>query len=117
MTTVLAGGCFNQIHAGHIYFLKKAKSLGDKLVVVLANDRNNTKPYAIAAKERKKNLQALGIADEVLIGHSSDFSSTIKKIKPNIIALGYDQTLPCETKIKTVRIRKFGGYSSRKINA
>ena len=116
MTVVLAGGCFNRLHAGHIYFLKKAKALGDKLVVVLAHENNNKKPYAVDADERKKNLEALGIADKVIIGHSSNFSETVRKVKPDIIALGYDQTLPEGIKkMKVIRIHKLGDYSSRKI--
>jgi cytidyltransferase-like protein len=123
MKKVLAGGCFNKIHPGHIYFLNKAKALGDYLVVVLAHDRNNKKPYAIPAKERKKKLQELRIADKIIIGHPTDFLKTVKKAKPNIIALGYDQRLGREMenkikemKMKTIRIKRFGKYNSRKID-
>ena len=119
---VLAGGCFNKIHPGHLYFLIKAKALGDYLVVVLAHDRNNKKPYAIPAKERKKKLHELRIADKIIIGHPTDFLETVKKVKPDIIALGYDQKLDKEMrkkikklKIKIVRINKLGNYSTIKI--
>jgi len=113
---VLAGGCFNKIHLGHIYFLNKAKALG-YLVVVLTNDKNNKKPYAVPAKERKKQLAALKIADKIIIGHPTNYMKTVKKVNPDIIALGYDQELPkgIDTDAKIVRIRKFRNYSTRKL--
>ncbi|MEM7819330.1 MAG: adenylyltransferase/cytidyltransferase family protein [Candidatus Aenigmatarchaeota archaeon] len=122
MKKVLCGGCFNHIHKGHIYFLKKAKSLGDYLIVVLAHDKNNKKPYAIPAKSRKKYLEKLKIANKIVIGHPKDFMKTVKKYKPDIIALGYDQKLSKDIRnklkkinIKIKRIKKFGDYSTRKI--
>lgn len=112
--TVLAGGTFNSIHPGHIYFLNEAKKLGDELVVVLAHDRNNKKPYAVLAEKRKKLLKSLGIADKILIGCVKDKTKIIKKINPNIIALGYDQKLPEGLMgFKVVRINKLGNYSTR----
>ena len=91
---VLAGGCFNLIHPGHIYFLKEAKKLGDVLVVVLSHDKNNNKPYAILAEKRKNMLEFLDIADEVVIGDAYDKIKIVRGIKPDIIVLGYDQKLP-----------------------
>ena len=38
MVTVMATGTFDILHLGHIYFLKEAKKLGDKLVVIVATD-------------------------------------------------------------------------------
>lgn len=111
---VLAGGSFNAIHPGHIYFLNEAKKLGDKLVVVLTHDKNNKKPYAVLAEKRKKLLKSLGIADKILIGCAKDKTRIIKKIKPDIIALGYDQKLPEGLKsFKFARINKLGNYSTR----
>lgn len=122
MKKVLVGGCFNRIHKGHIFFLKEAKKLGDILIVVLAHDKNNKKAYKVSAKKRKKNIQELRIADKIIIGDEKNFCKVVLKEKPNIIALGYDQTLPPgveniieKMKIKVVRIRKFGNYSTRKI--
>ena len=118
MKRVLAGGCFNKIHPGHLYFLNKAKGLGDCLVVVIAHDRNNKKPYAVPAKARKKRLQELKIADRVITGHPTDLMKTVKRVRPDIIALGYDQELSkgleeLHKKIKIRRIRRFGSYSSK----
>lgn len=111
---VLCGGCFNTIHPGHIYFLKKAKSFGHKLIVVLANDVNNKKPYAIPVKKRKKMLESLNIADKVVVGDEKDFMKVIRKEKPDIIALGYDQHIRIKNfNGKIVRIKKYKQYSSK----
>lgn len=122
MIKVLCGGCFNKIHKGHLYFLKQAKSLGDYLIVVLANPKNNKKAYAIPLSKRTVNIKKLGIADRVVTGHPKNFLNTVKKYRPNIIALGYDQKLSLDVKkyakskkIKVRRIKKFGNYSSKKL--
>ena len=122
MKKVLAGGCFNLIHPGHEYFLKEAKKLGNFLVVVLTNDANNRKPYAVPAEQRKAALERLAIADKVLVGETDDFTAVLRKFRPDIIALGHDQELVEATKkesekmkIRVVRIGKFGDYSTGKI--
>jgi len=104
---VLVGGCFNKIHPGHIYFLEESKKLGDELIVVLTHDKNNKKLYNSSAKERKKLLESLSIADKILIGDIKDKTKIVKKVKPNIIALGYDQKLPSGLdNFKYFRIKK-----------
>lgn len=111
---ILVGGCFNSIHPGHIYFLKEAKKLAGKLIVVLTNDKNNKKPYAIPAKERKRLLESLNIADEILIGDPGDKTKIVKKVKPDIIALGHDQKLPEGLEgFKYIRIKRLGNYSTK----
>jgi FAD synthetase len=119
METVLTGGKFNRIHPGHIWLLKKAKSLG-KLVVVIANDKNNNRPYAVPAKQRKKQIELLGIADEVVIGNVKDFHKAAMKIDPSVIVLGYDQKMPIELeklgkKVRIVKFKKHGNYSTGKM--
>jgi len=91
---VLAGGVFNIIHPGHVFFLKKAKALGDYLVVVIAHDKTaaRTKKYKIVDQDtRKKNVEKLGIADKVVIGDERDFLKVVREERPDAIALGYDQ--------------------------
>jgi len=96
MKNVLAGGVFNIIHPGHEFFLKKSKEVGDYLVVVVANNRTArlTKKYPVLDQEkRKKNLEKLGIADRVVVGDEKDFMKVVRKEKPDVIALGYDQEM------------------------
>lgn len=122
MVKVLAGGCFNRLHEGHVYFLMKAKALGDELVVVVANDSHNRKRYAVRAGIRKENVEKLGIADRVVIGDPDGFVGVVLRERPDIIALGHDQSLPKdveerlgELKAKVVRIDRHGDVSSSKL--
>lgn len=101
MQKVLVFGSFDLIHPGHIYFFKKARALGDYLIVCLARDniyklQKNRKPL-FAERERKKILESLKYIDEVIFGDTdlrkiADYN-IIKKIKPDVIALGYDQKI------------------------
>lgn len=119
---ILTGGKFNKIHPGHLWLLKKAKELG-YLIVVLAHDKHNIRSYAVPAAKRKKMVQALGIADKVVVGSSKGFVGIVKKHKPDIVVLGYDQRLPdIETgdyiqqrKIIVIKLKKYGKHSTRKL--
>ncbi|MFA4820272.1 MAG: adenylyltransferase/cytidyltransferase family protein [Candidatus Aenigmatarchaeota archaeon] len=123
MKIILTGGKFNKIHPGHVWLLKNAKKLG-YLVVVLANDKHNKKPYAVNSRKRKAALEKLGIADKIIIGSPKSFVLVLKKYKPNVIVLGYDQKLPEGTedyvkknKIKLVKFKCYRSYSTRNLCA
>ncbi len=83
--------------------MRSAKVLGDKLVVVLSNDAHNKKPNAVKATERKKWIEALGIADKVVIGDAKGFADTVRREKPDVLILGYDQRLPDPETEQTVK--------------
>ncbi len=91
---VFAAGCFNRIHPAHLRLLRHARTLGDKLVVVLSNDAHNHKPNAVPSTLRKKKLESHRIADEVLVGDPDGFAPMLKRVNPQILILGYDQKLP-----------------------
>jgi cytidyltransferase-like protein len=91
---VFAAGCFNRIHPAHLRLLRHARTLGDKLVVVLSNDAHNRKPNAVPAVERAKRLRAYGIADDVIVGDADGFAATLHRVTPDVLVLGYDQKLP-----------------------
>ncbi len=96
MKKVLVGGVFNLVHPGHVFFLRKARELGDYLIVVIANNRTAclTKDYPIIDQRiRKKNIEKLGIADKVVIGDEVDFMKVVRKERPDVIVLGYDQKM------------------------
>jgi FAD synthetase len=92
---VLVGGCFDLLHYGHISFLKKAKSYGNYLLVVLESDENvrrvkgDTRPIH-TQKERKEMLEALKCVDEVMelpaMRTDTDYFEMMHKIKPDVIA-------------------------------
>lgn len=95
LRVVLAGGVFDIIHPGHIYTLNAAKSLGDTLVVVIATDKTAKKMknrIPLHNQEQRKNLvNALSMVDLCIIGQEGDIFKTVEKVRPEIIALGYDQ--------------------------
>lgn len=95
MTTVMAFGSFDVLHPGHIYYLKKAKSLGDKLIVVVARDETIQDVKGITPKypekARVENVRDLRIADKVVLGYETDKYEIIEEFNPAVIALGYDQ--------------------------
>jgi len=92
---VLAGGVFDIIHPGHIHTLNAAKALGDVLVVAIATDKTAQKMkkrQPLHNQELRRELvSCLSMVDKAIVGHEDDIFETVKAIKPNIIALGYDQ--------------------------
>lgn len=80
-----------------------------RLIVVLAHDSHNKKPYAIPAHDRMGNLESLGIADEIVIGDAKDYEKVVEKYKPDVIVIGYDQTMPknIKTNAKIIRMPRF----------
>ena len=96
LRVVLAGGVFDIIHPGHIHTLNSAKALGDVLVVVVATDTTaqkmkKRKPLH-KQNQRKDLVSSLSMVDLCIIGQEGDIFKTVEIIKPEIIALGYDQT-------------------------
>ncbi len=98
---VLVGGVFDILHVGHIHFLKQAKELGDELVVIVAHDetvrRQKHRDPINPAEDRAELLRAIRYVDEVYIGSPGviDFN-LVKRIDPDVIAIGPDQSFNCE---------------------
>jgi len=92
---VLAGGVFDIIHPGHIHTLRAAKALGNVLVVVIATDKTAQKMknrIPLHNMELRKDLvRSLSMVDFAVVGYEGDIFKSVELIKPNIIALGYDQ--------------------------
>ena len=95
LIVVLAGGVFDIIHPGHIHTLNAAKGLGDVLVVVVATDNTAVKMKKRrplhSQEQRQELVNSLSMVDLCLIGQENDIFKTVNHIKPQIIALGYDQ--------------------------
>lgn len=93
---VLAGGVFDIIHPGHIHTLNDAKKLGDVLVVVIATDKTAIKMKKREplhnAQLRQELVSSLSMVDLCIIGDEDDIFKTVDLVKPQVIALGYDQT-------------------------
>lgn len=92
---VLAGGVFDIIHPGHLHTLRGAKALGNVLVVVIATDTTAKKMknrMPLHNMELRRDLvSSLLMVDYAMVGHEGDIFKTVQFVKPDIIALGYDQ--------------------------
>ncbi|MCX6695356.1 MAG: FAD synthase [Candidatus Altiarchaeota archaeon] len=130
MRVVVATGVFDIIHPGHVLYLEEARKLGDKLVVIVARDehvrmRKGRQP--IPEEQRLLVVKSLKPVDDAVLGDLDDLMKPIVDIKPDVIALGYDQDIDEKElekisglgfKPKVVRVRKHwtGGLNStRKI--
>jgi FAD synthetase len=94
MTRVMASGVFDILHPGHLRYLKEAKDLGDELVVVVATDatvrRRKHEPIT-PERMRLEIISALRMVDRAYLGTDGDMFGVVERIRPDIIALGYDQ--------------------------
>ncbi|RLI07924.1 FAD synthase [Candidatus Bathyarchaeota archaeon] len=117
-TTVLASGVFDLLHYGHIRLLEEAKKRGGpdaRLVVIVARDetvrRRKGKGPVIPEDQRRALVEALKVVDEALLGYEDmDLAAVIDKIRPDVIAVGYDQD---EIERQTRRIAREKGLSLR----
>jgi cytidyltransferase-like protein len=96
LKVVLVGGVFDLIHPGHIHTLKAAKAQGDVLVVVVARQSTAQKIKKYRKiyhdeKLRRDLVTSLNFVDLALIGKEGTLYDTVEYVKPNVIALGYDQ--------------------------
>lgn len=93
-TVVLTGGVYDLIHRGHIVTLNEAANLADFLIVVVAHDitveNRKRKPFH-SAEDRAALLNALDMVGAAVIGDEHDHMRVVRRIKPNVIALGSDQ--------------------------
>ena len=100
MKTVAVSGGFDPIHIGHLRMFKKARELGDKLVVILNNDNwlMTKKSFIFMPEnERKEILEAFKYVDEVVLSYheqnpkDSSVCSELEVIMPDIFANGGDR--------------------------
>jgi len=134
MKKVLIFGTFDLLHAGHIEFIKKAKEMGDYLIVILNSDksiekRKGRKPIFIYS-ERKKILSAIKFIDEIIAGPNKEtldsINNLIQRIVPDVIVLSSKQKVNKREiddlkkrgifpKIRIIKATKKYKYSSSKI--
>jgi len=108
---VLANGCFDLLHVGHIRYLQAARELGDVLFVGINSDaavarlKGKGRPLMPAA-ERAEILMSLRAVDHVVVFEEDTADRLIASLKPNVHAKGTDWSgvLPEEA-----TVRKIGG--------
>lgn len=96
---VLASGVFDLLHLGHVKFLEEAKKIGGKdaeLVVIIARDitveENKGRKPIMSENQRRALVESLKVVDEAVLGFEKfDLGDVIERVKPDFIALGYDQ--------------------------
>ncbi|DAC27438.1 MAG TPA: FAD synthase [Candidatus Thalassarchaeaceae archaeon] len=96
MTRVMAVGVFDLLHAGHLHYLEQAKALGDYLTVVIAHDdtvRKRKHEPVTGSDLRCRLVAGLKPVDEAIVGNhpNTPMYDILDIVKPDIIALGYDQ--------------------------
>jgi rfaE bifunctional protein nucleotidyltransferase chain/domain len=94
---VLANGCFDLLHVGHVRYLGGAKALGGKLVVAMNSDssvrrlKGEGRPL-MPEGERAEIIAALADVDAVVIFDEPDVRALIREIRPDVQAKGTDYT-------------------------
>ena len=92
---VLANGCFDLLHVGHVRYLQAARALGDALLVGLNGDdsvrrlKGPGRPLMPAA-ERAELVAALAAVDAVLVFHEDRLDALIARLRPDVHAKGTD---------------------------
>jgi FAD synthetase len=124
---VLASGVFDLLHLGHVKFLEEAKHAGGEnaeLIVIIARDstveRVKGKKPIVPEDQRRALVESLKVVDMAVLGlENLDINQVVTKIKPDVIALGYDQEqmmydvetylkIHKKSSVKIVKIGKFG---------
>ncbi len=109
---VLANGCFDVLHVGHVRYLEAAKDLGDLLIVGVNSDQQARKLKGegrplLAQDQRAEIVAALEAVDFVTIFDEPTVTELLLALKPDIHAKGTDYTE--ETVPERDVVRSFGG--------
>lgn len=110
---VLAGGVYDVLHLGHLAVLAEAKTYGDVLVVVVATDvtvetLKGRRPV-FPEEDRRALVESLKPVDAAILGYEDvgmGYEQVIDEVKPDIIALGYDQDSVLRTITELVQKKK-----------
>jgi D-glycero-beta-D-manno-heptose 1-phosphate adenylyltransferase len=109
---VLANGCFDVLHVGHIRYLRGARELGDVLVVAVNGDdavrtlKGEGRPV-MPDVERAEIIAALEAVDFVTVFHELTVESILRALEPDVHAKGTDYTP--ETVPERAIVAEYGG--------
>src|ERR671939_99616 len=109
---VLANGCFDILHVGHVRYLEAARALGDLLVVGINSDeqvrrlKGEGRPY-VPERERAEVIASLRAVDYVTVFHEPTVTELLLALRPDIHAKGTDYTEESEPERDVVR--SYGG--------
>lgn len=104
MKRVITYGTYDLLHYGHIELLKRAKALGDYLVVVLSSDEFNAgkgKKAYFSYEERKKMLESIRYVDLVVPELTWDQKpDDVRKYSIDVFVMGDDWTGKFDEQLK-----------------
>lgn len=116
LVTVLAHGCFDLLHAGHIEHLQEAKRRGDRLVVSVSGDafvaKGAWRPQ-FNAEQRAAHLRALRCVDDVIINNDGPSAvPAIERVRPQIYIKGpdYDGADNADLREEIAAVERCGGH-------
>ena len=104
---VFTNGCFDILHVGHIRYLKKAASLGDRLVLAVNSDssvkklKGKYRPF-VPETERLEMLAALEMVDYLVLFSETDCRAVLDELKPQIYVKGGDYRIEDLPEAETV---------------
>lgn len=109
---VMANGCFDLIHVGHVRYLESARAEGDLLLVALNSDasvrrlKGPERPVT-GEKERAEILAAFGCVDYVFLFDDPTADRILERLRPDVHAKGTDYT--AETVPERETVHAYGG--------
>jgi D-glycero-beta-D-manno-heptose 1-phosphate adenylyltransferase len=111
-TIVLANGCFDLIHVGHIRYLQGARACGDILVVAVNSDKSVRKLKGpgrplLGQKDRALILSALEMIDYITIFDEETVHRVLLAFEPHVHAKGSDYSV--ETVPERETVKSYGG--------
>ncbi len=131
---VFVGGTFDGIHRGHVYLFEFARRrglaaarrlgrTGVRVSVVIARDDSVRRIKQRAAHhtqaERRALVAALRAVDEAFVGAPNDFIASVRRVRPDLIVLGYDQKAGWEDTLRAAgvhaRVLRCPAYQRRRL--
>jgi rfaE bifunctional protein nucleotidyltransferase chain/domain len=109
---VLANGCFDLFHVGHIRYLRESAEQGDILVVALNSDssvralKGAGRPL-LSQRERADVLAAFEFVDHITIFREPNVEKILLALKPDVHSKGSDYTI--ETVPERETVKSYGG--------
>ncbi len=125
---VFTNGCFDLLHRGHVYYLAKAREMGDVLVIGLNSDRSVTRLKGEGRPVNSQNaraevLGALGMVDYIIVFEEDTPLNLISLVRPDLLVkggdyrvdeiVGYEEVISWGGEVLTIPILE--GYSSTSI--
>ena len=116
---MFVAGTFDGLHFGHLFLLRYARRRGLRmarrlgrdgvhLAVVIGRDDTVRRIKARAPhhtqRERRQMVSALRVVDEAFVGYRDDFIRSVRRVRPDLIVLGYDQSLAWEEVLRAAGI-------------